>query len=92
VRTKVWRYPGKGGWHFANLSTKQSAEIRVRFEEKRRGWGSLLVRVRIGRAEWDTSIFPDRKHNSYMFAIKAAVRREENIGSGDTVTALVTIR
>ena len=92
VRARVWRYPGKGGWHFANLSPKQSAEINVRFAEQRRGWGSLPVRVRIGKTEWETSIFPDRKSNSYLFAIKADVRKEERIGSGDTVTAIVTIR
>ena len=92
VRAKVWLYPGKGGWHFANLSPKQSAEIKVRFAEKHRGWGSLPVRVRIGRTEWDTSIFPDRKKKSYLFAIKADVRREEGISIGDTVTAFVVIR
>ena len=92
VRAKVWLYPGKGGWHFANLSPKQSAEIKVRFGDKLRGWGSLPVRVRIGKTQWDTSIFPDRKRKSYLFAIKAEVRKEESIGIGDTVTAIVMIK
>jgi hypothetical protein len=92
VRAKVWRYPGKGGWHFANLSPRQSAEIRVRFGMDARGWGSLPVRVRIGQTDWETSLFPDRKSDSYLFAIKADVRKREGIATGDAITALVQIR
>ena len=92
VRAKVWLYPGKGGWHFANLSPKLSSEIRVRFSSEARGWGSLPVRVRIGETEWKTSLFPDAKSRSYLFAIKAAVRRSEHISAGDTITAAVTVQ
>ena len=91
VRAKVWRYPGKGGWHFANLSRRQSAEIRIRFAEQRRGWGSVPVTVRIGRTVWQTSLFPDKKSPTYIFAIKADVRERERIGDGDTISAVVTV-
>jgi hypothetical protein len=92
VRAKVWLYPGAGGWHFANLSRKQSAEIKDLFGSEARGFGSLPVSVKIGRTEWTTSIFPDRKSGSYLFAIKAEVRRQEDIAVGDTVSAIVRIR
>jgi|SRR5215510_8102086 len=92
VRAKVWLYPGKGGWHFANLSPRQSAEIKGRFEADLRGFGSLPVSVSIGRTEWKTSIFPDRKSRSYLFAIKAEVRKKEGITAGDTITAVIQIR
>jgi hypothetical protein len=92
VRAKVWLYPGAGGWHFANLSKKQSAQIRDLFGSEARGFGSLRVRVTIGRTEWQTSIFPDRKSNSYLFAIKLDVRRREKIAAGDTVSAMVRIK
>jgi hypothetical protein len=88
----MWLYPGKGGWHFANLSPRQSAAIRARVAGRRVGWGAVPVRVRIGKTEWDTSLFPDKKTNSYLFAIKAEVRKAERIRAGDTVTALVTVR
>jgi len=91
VHARLWRYPGKGGWHFANLSRKQSAEIRDRFAEYRGGWGSVPVRVRIGSTEWETSLFPDSRSGTYMFAVKADVRRRENIEDGDPVTATVTV-
>ena len=92
VRAKVWLYSGAGGWHFANLSPRQSYEIKERFAEKRRGWGSIPVTVIVGRTSWNTSLFPDRKSDTYLFAIKAAVRKEEGIVAGDTITALVRIR
>jgi len=87
----VWLYPGKGGWHFVNLSSKQSREIRALFGTDARGFGSLPVSVRIGETEWMTSIFPDRKSQSYLFAIKAAVRQKERITIGKTITAAVRI-
>ena len=90
VRAEVWRWKG-GNWHFAHLSAKHSAEIRRRFGSTARGWGSIRVRVRIGDTEWHTSLFPDRKAKTYLFAIKADVRRAEDIAAGDRITALVHI-
>ena len=92
VRAKVWRYPGAAGWHFANLSRRQSAEIRVRFGPEARGFGSIPVTVRIGRTAWRTSLFPDRKSGTYLVAIKADVRKKEGIAADDTVSAVVHVR
>jgi hypothetical protein len=80
-----------GGWHFVNLSPKQSAEVRARFGGEAGGFGSLPVRVKVGRTEWRTSIFPDRKSRSYLFAIKADVRKAEGIAAGDAITAVVRV-
>lgn len=91
VRTKVWRYPGKGGWHFANLSLKQSRDIKELFGGDARGWGSLPVTVRIGATEWRTSIFPDRKSRTYLLAIKADVRRKERIAADSAINATIWI-
>ena len=91
VRTRIWRYKGAGGWHFANLSIRQSAEIKSRFGSAARGWGSIRVRVRIGETEWSTSLFPDRKSKSYLFAIKADVRKAESLSDGDRITAQVRV-
>lgn len=88
----MWLYPGKGGWHFVNLSSKQSREIRALFGMDARGFGSLPVSVRIGDTEWMTSIFPDSTSQSYLFAIKAAVRQKEGITTDKTITATVRIR
>jgi hypothetical protein len=47
--------------------------------------------VTIGKTQWRTSLFPDKKTNSYLVAIKAAVRKGENIEAGETVTATIHI-
>ena len=92
VRAKVWLYPGAGGWHFASLNQRQSHEIKVRFAENRRGWGAVPITVHIGNTAWRTSLFPEKKSGSYLFAIKAEVRRQEGIAAGDTIRAIVQIR
>lgn len=92
VRAKVWLYPGKTAWHFANLSAKQSKHIRTLFGAEATVWGSLQVTVRIGKTQWKTSIFPSKRSASYLFAIKAEVRKKEHIRAGNTITAIVQIR
>ena len=91
VRAKVWLYPGAGGWHFISLSKKPSREIKDVFGSAR-GWGAVPVAVTIGKTEWRTSLFPDRKSGAYLLAIKADVRARERIGIGDTVVATIGIR
>jgi hypothetical protein len=90
VRAKVWRWKG-GSWHFVTLPAKQSAEIRRRFGAGARGWGSIRVSIRIGDTQWQTSLFPTSKNKEYLFAIKAGVRKAEDIGAGDRITAVVSI-
>jgi hypothetical protein len=92
VRAEVWLYPGAGGWHFANLSPRQSFEIKERFGSERPGFGAVPVRVTIGGTTWETSLFPDRKTGTYLFAIKAAVRKAEGITAGGRITAVVQVR
>ena len=90
VRAKVWRWKG-GSWHFATLPMKQAAAIRKQFGAGARGWGSIRVRLRVGKTEWATSLFPERKSRSYLFAIKASVRKAEDIAAGDSITVKVHI-
>ncbi len=91
VQTRIWRYAGAGGWHFARLSPEQSAQIKSRFASSARGWGSIHVHVRIGHTAWSTSLFPDRKSGTYLFAIKAEVRKAEQLADGDVIEAQLRI-
>ena len=90
VRTKIWRWKG-GSWHFANVPAKQSALIKRRFGSSARGWGSIRVRLKLGDTEWTTSLFPAKKTKTYLFMIKASVRKAEDVGAGDTVTVHIHI-
>jgi hypothetical protein len=91
VRTRMYRYKGTGAWHLANLSIKQSAQIKAEFSSTARGWGSIRVSVRIGDTEWKTSLFPDKRSKTYLFAIKADVRKAEDLSDGDRITAYIRI-
>jgi hypothetical protein len=90
VRTKVVRYKGTS-WHLAYLPLKPAALIKARFGSTARGWGSIRVHIKVGGTEWDTSLFPDKKAKTYLFAIKAAVRKAEDLSPGDGFTALIRV-
>ena len=48
-------------------------------ETIKRGWGSVRVKVTLGKTKWDTSIFPDKKSGTYLLPIKAEVRIKEHV-------------
>jgi len=74
-----------------NLPAKQSSMIRTLYSIEARPFGSIPVSVTIGKTQWRTSLFPDKKTKSYLFAIKADVRRREHIATGDTITVEIQI-
>ena len=92
VRSKIWLYPGMAGWYFVNVGKKQSREIQKRYGRASRGFGSLPVQVVVGKTSWKTSIFPDRKSETYLLPLKTEVRRKENIQRGKTITFSIEIR
>jgi hypothetical protein len=87
---RVWVYPGVAAWYFVSLPQKEAKLVaESQKTKKRRGWGAVRVRVQIGDTSWETSIFPDKKSNTYLLPLKASVRKAEGMMSGDTVHVLV---
>lgn len=91
LEAKVWLYPGKAAWHFLTVPSDIADDIDYYFSMEKRGWGSLPVSVTIGETTWETSIFPDKKTQSYLLPLKAAVRKKEHILANDTVAAAIEI-
>ena len=90
---KVWIYPGmKGAWHFLSVPKKESAQIKKIFGALAGGWGSLPVDATIGKTNWKTSIFPDKKSATYILPLKSEVRKKEKIAEGDTAPCIIKIR
>lgn len=86
VKAKLWLYPSKAGsWHFVTLPKKTTKDINFYFAHRKRGWGSLPVVVTLGKTNWKTSIFPDKKEGSYILPLKADVRKSEGVKKGDMV-------
>lgn len=91
ISAEVWRYPGKGGWHFVTLPAHLADEIRARHARTHRAFGSLPVRASIGSSTWSTSLFADTRSASYLLPIKADVRRRECIEDGDVATVRIDV-
>lgn len=91
MKGKVWLYPGMVGWHFISVDKKESAVIMELFGNKKRGFGSVPVKVTVGETNWRTSIFPDRKSGTYLLPIKASVREKENIEAEKTISYSIKI-
>lgn len=91
IKSKVWLYPGDAAWYFVSIPKKESARIKIDFEKQKRGWGSLPVKITLGKTIWQTSIFPDKKSGMYLLPLKAEVRKKERIFKGITITFLLEI-
>ena len=93
IKSKVWLYPGENAaWHFITIPKKQSDDIKKKFAEVKRGWGSIRVVVTLGSTMWKTSIFPDKRAGAYLLPLKASVRKKEEVLEGDSVSFLLEVR
>lgn len=91
MKSRVFVYPGMGGWRFLGIPLKEGKEIKEKYGKHARGWGSLPVSVTIGKTVWKTSIFPDKKSGTYLLPLKAQVRKVEDIFDDDTVQFIITL-
>lgn len=82
VKTKVWIYEGPNPWYFITIPKNNSLEINKKFGHLHRGWGSIPVKVTLGKSTWKTSIFWEKK-GTYIMPIKKEIRINENVKSGD---------
>ena len=73
----LWQHASPGGWHFISLPVDMAREIRENSQWQEEGWGRLKATARIGSSEWDTAIWYDTKHQTYLLPIKAAIRVKE---------------
>lgn len=74
-RAKLWRYPGKGGWHFAPVPMKYAPRVT-------HGWGRTPVRASVDGYEWNTSVWRG-KDGKTLLAVPKAARGAK--GDGDSV-------
>ena len=82
-----WRGPAPFYW--LSLPDDVCDYIRDEAEEASYGWGAIPVSVRIGDTEWETSLLP--RDGGYVLPVKNAVRAQEGIGDGDTVTVAMSV-
>lgn len=88
IESEVWLYPGMSGWHFVGVPKKESTEIK-KVSKVKSGFGSVPVTVTIGKTKWRTSLFPDKRTETYLLPLKAEIRKKESIISGDTIVLTI---
>jgi len=77
-----WRGPAP--FYFAPVPDTQAKKIKAMASELTYGWGVIPARVKIGKTEFTTSLFP--RQGGYMVPIKDIVRKAEDIDVDDKVT------
>ncbi|MBJ7354388.1 MAG: DUF1905 domain-containing protein [Thermoleophilaceae bacterium] len=86
----IWRHDGPAAWHFVSLPDELADGLRAAYGHRQKAFGSLPVRAKIGHTEWETSIFFDRKRETYLLPVKAAVRDSEDLEDGDELALQLT--
>lgn len=82
---KLWT-GANGRWHFMNVPSDLSGEIKAHALGSPRGFGSVKVEVLIDDVMWRTSIFPSKGSEGYFLPVKLDVIRKAQIATGDQVT------
>jgi len=88
--SRIWYWRGPAPWFFVTVPDKQCNDLRAISGFVTYGWGMIPAKVRIGKTEWTTSLFP--KDGSYIVPIKASVRKAEDLEEGDRVTVQLEVR
>jgi len=71
----LFKYPGKGGWHFAPVPERLAPPVT-------HGWGRTPVRATVQGHTWDTSVWREKSGRT-LLAIPAKVRGA--LAAGDRV-------
>lgn len=87
---KIFTWRGPSPFYFVTIPAERSRDIKAISGMVTYGWGVIPVHVRIGKTEFQTSLFP--KDGRYLVPIKAIVRKAENLEEGDTVSLRLEIR
>jgi hypothetical protein len=83
-------WKGPAPWFFVTVPAKQSRKLKAISGLVTYGWGVIPVHVRVGKTEFQTSLFP--KDGLYLVPIKVSVRKAENLEKGDKVTVRLEVR
>ena len=96
-RVVVWSYGIDGenfdsAWRFARMPENISAKIiEMQKGKPRRGFGAVYAKIKIGKTEWTTSIFPDWHSPTYILPLKKKIRYKENLYDGKNINVLIGI-
>ena len=90
IKARIWEWEGKGSWHFITIEKEQGILIKNDWHWPRKGFGSIPVKVSLGKSIWKTSVFPE-KRGAYLLPLKRAIRDKEGVKLGDTITVSIQV-
>lgn len=79
----IWYWRGPSPFYFVTIPEGESRDIKEIANHVTYGWGVIPVKVRIGKTEFKTSLFP--KDGLYLVPLKVSVRKAEQLEEGDDV-------
>jgi hypothetical protein len=82
---------GQGLYHVVVIPKEVSQNIRLTYGVSARGFGAVPVLTTIGTTTWSTSIFPDRRSQTYLLLLNKKVRSKETILEGDELTISIEL-
>ena len=89
--SKIWQHQSPGGWFFVSLPEHHSKEIRNLLGDLEEGWGRLKAQAQIEDTKWETAIWFDTKHKTYILPLKAAIRKQLQLEAGQTVKITIFV-
>jgi hypothetical protein len=87
----TWQYASPGGWFFVSLPLQVTKEIRENMKWMEEGWGRLKVIAKVDASTWETAIWFDTKHRTYILPLKAEIRKREKIEANQRINVVVYI-
>ena len=88
---KIWLYPCNKPWHFVTLPEKISKQIKYYYGSKGGTPGMIKIIAIIKNTQWKTSLFPDKRLNSYLLPIKASTRKHEELKENDQISITIIL-
>lgn len=86
---EVWFWKGPAPFYFITVPDDECGPLEAASPMVSYGWGMIPVTVHINETEWTTALFP--KDGQYVVPLKVAVRRAEDIDTGDVVTVRLDV-
>ena len=80
------QFPGSGGWVYVAVPKKFTKELK----ERRRAWGMYPITAHVGKTSWKTKLMM-KKDGDFFVALKATVRKKENIEKGKIVKVHISL-
>ncbi|MDQ5901530.1 MAG: hypothetical protein QG580_245 [Patescibacteria group bacterium] len=80
---KVFVWPGGLGWYFVYLP-KDLVE-KIKKNSSVHGAGFVKIKATVGKTDWQTSLFPFKRENTFLICIKKSVREKEDVFPGEEI-------